>query len=70
VFAARGKQSINQSINHLFVKASKMTVTKVNVQDQQGSESAYSDPKTKPKYVDKYTKCKHKTSVLPPRQSE
>ena len=24
-----------------------MTVTKVSVQDQQGSESAYSDPKTK-----------------------
>jgi len=40
-----------QSINHLFVKASNMTVTKVSVQDQQGSESAYSDPKTKPKYV-------------------
>jgi len=44
------------SINHLFVKASKMTATKVSVQDQQGSESAYSDPKTKPKYVEKYTK--------------
>ena len=28
-----------------------MTVTKVSVQDQQGLESAYSDPKTKPKYV-------------------
>ena len=25
-----------------------MTVTQVSVQDQQGSESAYSDPKTKP----------------------
>jgi len=49
---------INQSINHLFVKASKTTVTKVSVQDQQGSESAYSDPKTKPKYVEKYTKYK------------
>ena len=35
-----------------------MTVTKVSVQDQQGSESAYSDPKTKPKYVEKYTKYK------------
>jgi len=35
------------SINHLFVKASKMTVTKVSAQDQHGSESAYSDPKTK-----------------------
>jgi len=34
-----------KSINHLFVKTSKMTVTKVSVQDQQGSESAYSDPK-------------------------
>ena len=42
---------ISQSINHLFVKASKMTVTKVSAQDQQGSESAYSNPKTKPKYV-------------------
>ena len=30
-------------IYHLFVKASKMTVTKVSVQDQQGSESAYSE---------------------------
>jgi len=29
-----------------------MTVTEVSVQDQQGSESAYSDPKTKPKYVE------------------
>jgi len=48
-------QSINQSINHLFVKASKM---RVSVQDQQGSESAYSDPKTKPEYVEKYTKYK------------
>ena len=38
-----------ESINHLFVTASKMTVTKVSIQDQQGSESAYSDPKTKPK---------------------
>ena len=37
-----------------------MTVTKVSVQNQQGSESAYSDPKTKPKYVEKYTKYKHK----------
>ena len=46
------------SIIYLFVKASKMTVTKVSVQDQQGSESAYSDPKTKPKYVEKYTKYK------------
>jgi len=36
----------DQSINHLLVKASKMTVTKESVQDQQGSESAYSDPKT------------------------
>ena len=35
-----------------------MTVTKESVQDQQGSESAYSDPKTKPKYVEKYTKYK------------
>jgi len=35
-----------------------MTVTKVSVQDQQGSESAYSDPKTKPKYAEKYTKYK------------
>ena len=35
-----------------------MTVTKLSVQDQQGSESAYSDPKTKPKYVEKYTKYK------------
>jgi len=55
---------INQSINHLFVKASKMTVTKVSVQDQQGSESAYSDPKTKPKYVEKYTKYKHKIQTV------
>ena len=46
------------SINHLFVKANKMTVTKVSVQDQQGSESAYSDPKTKPKYAEKYIKYK------------
>jgi len=38
-------------IIHSFVKGSKMTVTKVSVQDQQGLESAYSDPKTKPKYV-------------------
>jgi len=29
-----------------------------SVQDQQGSESTYSDPKTKPKYVKKYTKYK------------
>ena len=35
-----------------------MTVTKASVQDQQGSESAYSDPKTQPKYVEKYTKYK------------
>jgi len=35
-----------------------MTVTKVSVQDQQGSESAYSDPRTKPNYVEKYTKYK------------
>jgi len=35
-----------------------MTVTKVSIQDQQGSESAYSDRKTKPKYVKKYTKYK------------
>jgi len=39
---------INQSI---IKKASKITVTIVSVQDQQGAESAYSDPKTKPKYV-------------------
>ena len=31
---------------------------RVSVQDQQGSESAYSDPKTKPEYVEKYTKYK------------
>jgi len=31
-----------------------MTVAKVTVQDQQGSESAYSVPKTKPKYAEKY----------------
>ena len=36
-----------------------MTATKVSVQDQLGSESAYSDPKTKPKYVEKYTEYKH-----------
>jgi len=36
---------------YLFVKASKMTVTKVSVQDQQGSESVHSD-QTKPKYDD------------------
>jgi len=47
LFYAHFTININQSINHLFVKASKMTVTKVSVQDQQGSESAYSDPKTK-----------------------
>jgi len=41
-----------------------MTVTKVSVQDQQGSESAYSDPKTKPKYVEKYTKYKHKIQTV------
>ena len=35
-----------------------MTVTKGSVQDQQGSESVHSDPKTKPKYVEKYTKYK------------
>jgi len=35
-----------------------MTVTKVSLQDQQGSESAYSDHKTKPKYAEKYTKYK------------
>jgi len=35
-----------------------MTVTKVSVQDQQGSDSAYSDPKTQPKYVEKYTEYK------------
>ena len=46
---------INQSI---IKKASKITVTIVSVQDQQGAESAYSDPKTKPKYVQKYTKYK------------
>ena len=62
--ASEINQSINQSINHLFVKASKMTVTKVSVQDQQGSESAYSDPKTKPKYVEKYTKYKHKIQTV------
>jgi len=43
------EKSINQSISHLFVKASKMPVTKVSVQDQQGSESAYSDPVKKKK---------------------
>jgi len=43
------EKSINQSISHLFVKESKMTVTKVSVQDQQGSESAYSDPVKKKK---------------------
>jgi len=43
--------SINQSVNHLFVKASKMTVPKLSVKDQHGSKSAYSDTKTKPKYV-------------------
>jgi len=37
--------TVSQSISHLSVKASKMTVTKVSVQDQQGSESAHSDPK-------------------------
>ena len=41
-----------------------MTVTKVSVQDQQGSESAYSDHKAKPKYVEKYTKYKHKIQTL------
>jgi len=35
-----------------------MTVTKASVQDQQGWESAYSDRKTKPKYVEKYTEYK------------
>jgi len=35
-----------------------MTVTKKPLQDRQGSESAYSDRKTKPKYVEKYTKYK------------
>jgi len=35
-----------------------MTVTKVSVQDQQGSESVHGDPKTKPNYVEKYTKYK------------
>jgi len=35
-----------------------MTLTKVSVQDQQGLESAYSDPKTKRKYIEKYTKYK------------
>ena len=50
--------AITMSINHLCVKASKMTVTEVSVQDQQGSESAYSDPKTKPKYAEEYTKYK------------
>jgi len=48
----------------LFVKASKMTVTKVSANDQQGSESAYSDPKTKPKYTEKYTKYKHKIQTV------
>jgi len=43
-----------QSIKHLFVKTNKMTVAKVTIQDQQGSESAYSVPKTKPKYAEKY----------------
>jgi len=37
-----------------------MTVTKVSVQDQQGSESAYSDPKTKPEYVEKYNTSSEK----------
>jgi len=38
---------VSQSVNNLLVKASKMTsVTTVSVHDQQGSESAYSDPKT------------------------
>ena len=32
-----------------------MTVTKVSVQDQQGSESAYSDPKTRPNFSKKFT---------------
>ena len=32
-----------------------MTVTKVSVPDQQGSESAYSDPKTKPNFSKKFT---------------
>ena len=50
---------MSQSVNNLLVKASKMTsVTTVSVHDQQGSESAYSDPKTKPKYVEKCTKYK------------
>ena len=34
-----------------------MTVTEVSVQNSK-AESAYSDPKTKPKYVEKYTKYK------------
>ena len=41
-----------------------MPVTKVSVQDQQGSQIAYSDPKTKPKYVEKYTKYKHKIQTV------
>jgi len=39
-----------------------MTVTKVSVQDQQGSESTYSDHKAKPKYAKKYTKYKENTN--------
>jgi len=37
-----------------------MTVTKVSVQDQQGSESTYT--KTKPNYAKKYTKYKENTN--------
>jgi len=57
---ARRAKDVNQSINQSFIckSRSKMTVTKVSLQDQQGSESAYSDPKTKPKYAEKYTKYK------------
>ena len=47
-----------------------MAVTKVSVQDQQGSDSAYSDPKTKPKYVEKYTKYKHKIQTVRSNQKK
>jgi len=58
-----------RSINHLFVKASKMTVTKVSAQDQKGSESTYNDPKTKAKYAKKYkentnSESNHKKPII------
>jgi len=56
--------SRNYSFNHLFEKASKMTETKVKVLDQQGSESAYSDPKTNANTLSPTTVTTHRLHGL------